>query len=87
MKNFESVSTVDTYEVPEMTNYDYRNDQVEELSDAEKEKEIKHAMDYEGMKGEATYVSPEEASPEALKRIKAMQTRGRRLTRLAGILH
>ena len=28
------------------------------------------------MKGEATYVSPEEASPEALKKIKAMKIGG-----------
>jgi hypothetical protein len=64
--------------IPEMSNYDANEDakQYEKTKEALKQEDDLDGMDFEAMKGEETYVSPEEASPEALKKIKAMKIGG-----------
>ena len=57
--------------IPEMSNYDANEDakNFENTHEAQVEEDI-DGMDFEAMKGEESYVSPEEASPEAAKEIK-----------------
>ena len=64
--------------IPEMSNYDANEDakKYNETKEAQDQEDEIDGMDFEAMKGEATYVSPEEASPEALKKIKAMRIGG-----------
>lgn len=64
--------------IPEMSNYDANEDakQFEKTQETLAQEDDLDGMDFEAMKGEATYVSPEEASPEALKKIKAMKIGG-----------
>ena len=78
MKKFESVSTtpVEEFELPEMRNY---KEDINELSEED--------GGFEALRSdEQEYVSSEEASPEALKRIKAFQSRGKRLNGILGRL-
>ena len=62
------------FNIPEMSNYDANEDakQYKKTKEALEQEDNLDGMDFEAMKGEETYVSPEEASPEALKKIKAM---------------
>ena len=66
------------FNIPEMSNYDANEDakNYEKTKDALEQENDLDGMDFEAMKGEETYVSPEEASPEALKRIKALKIGG-----------
>jgi hypothetical protein len=66
------------FAIPQMSNYDAKKDLQDnkELTEQEKiEREVEE-MGFEAIKGEEDYVSPEEASPEALKRIKARKIGG-----------
>jgi hypothetical protein len=64
--------------IPEMSNYDANEDakNFKNTQEALEQEDDLDGMDFEAMKGEETYVSPEEASPEALKRIKARKIGG-----------
>lgn len=66
------------FNIPEMSNYDANEDakNFKNTQEALEQKDDLDGMDFEAMKGEETYVSPEEASPEALKKIKAMKIGG-----------
>ena len=66
------------FNIPEMSNYDANEDakNYEKTKDALEQENDLDGMVFEAMKGEETYVSPEEASPEALKRIKALKIGG-----------
>lgn len=64
------------FNIPEMSNYDANEDAKNFKSTQEALDQEIDGMDFEAMKGEETYVSPEEASPEALKKIKAMKIGG-----------
>ena len=66
------------FNIPEMSNYDANEDakQYKKTKEALEQEDNLDGMDFEAMKGEETYVSPEEASPEALKKIKAMKIGG-----------
>lgn len=64
------------FNIPEMSNYDANEDAKNFKNTQEALDQEIDGMDFEAMKGEETYVSPEEASPEALKKIKAMKIGG-----------
>lgn len=66
------------FNIPEMSNYDANEDakNFKNTQEALEQEDEIDGMDFEAMKGEETYVSPEEASPEALKKIKAMKIGG-----------
>ena len=66
------------FNIPEMSNYDANEDakQYEKTKEALEQEDNLDGMDFEAMKGEETYVSPEEASLEALKIIKAKKIGG-----------
>ena len=66
------------FNIPEMSNYDANEDakNFKNTHEALEQEDDLDGMDFEAMKGEETYVSPEEASPEALKKIKAMKIGG-----------
>ncbi len=66
------------FNIPEMSNYDANEDakNFKNTQEALGQEDDLDGMDFEAMKGEETYVSPEEASPEALKKIKAMKIGG-----------
>lgn len=66
------------FNIPEMSNYDANEDakNFKNTQEALGQEDNIDGMDFEAMKGEETYVSPEEASPEALKKIKAMKVGG-----------
>ena len=66
------------FAIPQMSNYDAKKDlqNNKELTEQEKIEQEVEEMGFEAIKGEEDYVSPEEASPEALKRIKARKIGG-----------
>ena len=66
------------FNIPEMSNYDANEDakNFKNTQEALEQGDNIDGMAFEAMKGEETYVSPEEASPEALKKIKAMKIGG-----------
>ena len=66
--------------IPEMSNYDANEDakQYEKMKEAQDQDDGLDGMDFEVLKADnpEEYVSPEEASPEALKRIKSRKIGG-----------
>ena len=73
-----------TFKIPSMSNYDHKKDKF-----VEAEVNLPNddgLYDYEAMKGEESYVSPSEASEEALRKIKAMKRSGA-LARFVFSLH
>ena len=72
------MATQKQFTIPQMSNYDAKKDMQNnnDLTEQEKIDREVEDMGFEAMKGEENYVSPEEASPEALKRIKARKIGG-----------
>ncbi len=74
-----------TFELPQMSNSEMSEEEMNDFVDEQLEMQADYALDYESMKEETEYVSPEEPSQEALDKIKskAYKRRGGVLARIA----